>query len=155
MMVAVISCGKTKEPVTKRAEDLYISPYAQEKAQVAQEFFDQAYILSAWYGLVPAHMKLQPYEAKISDVNQETWIQNVERHLKLHSLLTEDVELWSLCPKTYHQAGTRSYREILEDSEVKAVFPFDATSGIGYQRQWMQDCLTQGKLTHPEEGNYV
>lgn len=155
MRVAITSCGKTKEPVTCRASEMYISAYSQDKKALAQRFFDEHYILSAWYGLVPEHLRIQPYDAHISEVDQETWLSNVIEHLKHHKILDRNIEIWSLCPKSYHQAGDDlTFRQVLEQSEAEVVYPFDATGGIGYQRQWMGDCLEQDKLIHPREGDY-
>lgn len=157
MRVAIVACGSSKQDEDSPAGEMYVSDYARKMAQVAENHFNEWYILSAFYGLIPSSMVITPYNVSIDQVNQTVWLSQVIRNIRRYDLDQEDVDVWTLAPKTYQEAGPpdgQNLREVLEGLTSTTVFPYDATSGIGYQKAWLKDTLEDGELVHPREGAY-
>lgn len=158
MKACIVACGSEKQAEDVPAGEMYVNSYSRKMADIAETHFDQQYILSAFYGLIPFDMTITPYNVHIDDVNQDVWLTQVLRNIRRYGLDQEGVEIWLLIPKDYHQAGPDSgpvLREEIEQMDCEAVYPYDATGGIGYQKGWLKDCQDAGELFHPEEGDYA
>lgn len=66
--IALIACGKTKAPAARPARRLYQGDLFQKSLRYAEEIAkaDEAYVLSAKYGLVPMDQTIAPYEKTLN-----------------------------------------------------------------------------------------
>lgn len=66
-MIAILSCGKSKQCVPAKAIDIYIGILFRQKLIYTKTFYPNAdiYILSAKYGIIPADKVIEPYDQMV------------------------------------------------------------------------------------------
>lgn len=79
--MALIGCVKTKRDGTHPAERLYDSHLFDGRKTAARERADEWRILSAEHGLLHPKAEITNYNTHISDVDGETWAENVAEDL--------------------------------------------------------------------------
>lgn len=86
-MIAILSCGKSKQIVPAKAIDIYIGIVFRQKLKYVQSFYPNAdiYILSAKYGIIPADLVIEPYDQMVplrEDDFFRDWSQMVTEQLQ-------------------------------------------------------------------------
>lgn len=94
-MIAILSCGKSKQLVPAKAIDIYIGILFRQKLKYVQVFYPNAdiYILSAKYGIIPADLVIEPYDKMVplrEDDFFKEWSQMVTEQLRSFDK-TEDI----------------------------------------------------------------
>lgn len=145
---ALVGCGAAKNEGTHPAKDLYSSTYFKKKREFAEELTDEWYILSAKYGVIDPEREIEDYDMTIEDVPVDGWLKRVNAYLENEVDFTEDDEVYVLLGKRYLEAENKdgeSLRTILDGYDVDMNYPFDRTSGIGEQNQYLNDSVEAGE----------
>lgn len=131
--ICLVSCVKSKASGAKKARDLYTSALFEKARLVAESEYDEWFILSAKYGLVPPTKVIGPYEQTLNKMNQEeriNWSADVYRELKKILKPGDSITFF---------AGIK-YRENLVKQLAKLdcniEFPMEGMS-IGNQLKWL------------------
>lgn len=130
MKIALISCGKAKQPGTHEAQNLYIGSYFKKVLAHAKEQCDEVYILSAKYGLLDLTQIITSYELKItqlSKANRTLWGLGIIKQLRSKELHLEEIYLY---------AGKPYYEPLLPYLPNKHIM-FEGLS-MGYRMQAMK-----------------
>jgi len=134
----LVGCGAKKRDGPAAAKDLYTSTYFQKKRAVAETVGEDWRILSAKHRLWDPDRWLRPYDRSMDDVEDtDHWAAVVGSDLTawLNSEFDEPVELLVLAGRDY----VDSLRPVIGDLGLDAKYPFDGTSGIGEQLQWLTE----------------
>ena len=94
-MIAILTCGKSKQRVPAKAIDIYIGNIFQKKLAYVKAFYPNVdiYILSAKYGIIPADLVIEPYDKMVplrEDDFFREWSQMVTEQLQSFDK-TEDI----------------------------------------------------------------
>tara|TARA_E500000305_G_scaffold110047_1_gene116753 strand:- start:559 stop:1755 length:1197 start_codon:yes stop_codon:yes gene_type:complete len=107
--VFVVACGASKGPVATRAKDLYRSGLFSLSKQVAEQFSEKQFVMSAKNGLIPFEEKVSPYNTKITDLTKNA-------KLKLTKTISRQIAV--IAKETGTPAiiflGGKAYADILE-----------------------------------------
>lgn len=103
MKIAILSCTKSKLPITCEAYKLYSASalFSKTYKHVQELRYDEIYILSAKYGLLHPQNEIAPYELSIHDLKgpqKREWLDSVWRKLELYGVT--QVDFW--CGKAYY-----------------------------------------------------
>lgn len=94
MLIALISCVKSKRPVRSHAIDLYTSSLFKKSVAFArQRAVDRIYILSAKHGLLSSEDEVDPYEQTLKGAAvavRRTWAKQVVADLEKVANLKDD-----------------------------------------------------------------
>jgi hypothetical protein len=104
MIVALVSCVKTKRDGTHPARDLYTSPLFRFAFDYASKHADRVYILSAKYGLVEPTRRIQNYDLTLKNMptsQRREWAKKVAR--EIHQVVPPKSTLLFLCGEDYRQ----------------------------------------------------
>ena len=86
MKVGLISCTKKKEQYSCKAEKMYSqSALFRYALNYCKKHYDQVYILSAKYGLIELHQKIEPYDLSLKAMKKEErirWANKVAKALR-------------------------------------------------------------------------
>lgn len=137
----VIGCGKAKLHRPAAARDLYTGSLFQSARRYAETVSPGRpwFVLSAWYGLVPHHDIIEPYEMRLDMVSEESlddW----------HATVREQVTVWRLTSELWEVHAPRFY--VVEfchalrlagvgpvEPGPRVIDPLDGL-GIGKRMQW-------------------
>ncbi|WP_058825753.1 DUF6884 domain-containing protein [Haloferax sp. Q22] len=152
----LVGCGskKTDESGMHPAGELYTSSYFEKKANFAEEFGDEMYVVSAKFGVVHSETSIWNYDATIEDVYTDEWLDVVEKNLDEKLDWTESDEVYVLVGKKYLDAEDhhgRSLRAMLNESPPEIRYPFSQTSGIGKQQQYLDEVIEEDDPVMPYE----
>lgn len=94
-MIAIITCGKSKQAVPAKAIDLYTGIVFRQKLTYVQTLYPNAYIyiLSAKYGIISTDLVIEPYDQMVplrEDDFFKEWSAKVTKQLKQFDK-TEDI----------------------------------------------------------------
>lgn len=107
MKIGLISCTKKKKSYSCEAEELYSkSSLFRYALKYCKKHYDKVYILSAKYGLINLHQKIEPYDKTLNTMNKKErkeWAEKTASQLK-KKIKKEDI--------LYFHAG-KNYREFL------------------------------------------
>lgn len=78
----LISCGKEKRQSPFKAKNLYCGPLFIKQRLLAEEKFDNYFILSAKFGLLHPDEIIEPYDVKLEMSIQKEWITMVLEQVK-------------------------------------------------------------------------
>jgi len=129
MKIALISCGKAKQPGKHKARDLYVGTYFKTTLAYAMQQSDQIYILSAKYGLVELDQTLDSYELKITQMpktQRKLWALGVLKQMRTKGIDTHEIDIY---------AGKPYYEHLLPHLQ-NATIMFEGLS-MGYRMQAM------------------
>ena len=150
-LYALIGCGSSKQKGRMPAGELYSSTYFEKKREFAEQLCDKWRIVSAKYGIVHPNTLILNYDASIDDVDINEWMDAVEEGFEELDWREGD-EVWALIGQRYLDVGAedgRSLRKLLNRSEPDIYYPFEQTSGIGEQNQWLSACVEEGEAVMP------
>jgi hypothetical protein len=166
---ALVGCGSTKRDCRNcRAYRLYTSAYFRKKRAFAEWCCDEWSVLSAKWGLFAKNAWISPYDVTISDYpltddnaefrTLEQWGEAVADGIEQKAAYFRghpDHEPL----KTVHVLAGQDYidplRDFLEtieahDPDLSFEFPFEKTSGIGEQQQWLSERVAAERGKEPE-----
>jgi RNase P subunit RPR2 len=150
----LVGCGSDKNDVTGmvQARNLYGSSYFQKKQRFADELGDQSFIVSAKFGLLNPETVIRDYDCSIDDVDTDEWLDVVEDNLETWPQWESQDELWVLVGKRYLDAEAsdgRSLRRLLNQAAPTVRYPFEQTSGIGDQQEYLDRAVEHGEPVMP------
>jgi hypothetical protein len=149
---ALVGCGSAKKDGTHPAKDLYDSTYFEKKRDFAEKLADEWYIISAKYGVIDPEREIEDYDVSIEDVQVDGWLKRVDAYLQNEIDFQPEDEVYVLLGKKYLEAEDQdgeSLRDRLDSYDVQVNYPFDQTSGIGEQNQWLNKCVEKGRIGSP------
>ncbi len=132
----LVSCVNKKAPISRRAKNLYISPWFSKAKTYVETTKQRWFILSAKYGLVEPNCKINPYDKSMNSmptIERQEWAVDVFRELRLHIADIDTI---------YFLAGQR-YREFLvpklrDCDELNICVPMEGLR-IGEQLRWLDE----------------
>jgi hypothetical protein len=150
----LVGCGAAKNSGKLEAREKYSNSYFAKKRDFAEELGDRWWIVSAKYGVVQPDRVIDDYDLSIEDVDVDGWLPRVEAYLENETpvLDDEDSETWVLLGQKYLDAESssgRSLRDVLDSSSTRVRYPFEETSGIGEQNQYLDLVVEAGKARMP------
>lgn len=134
----IIGCGKTKQPHTTAAKDLYTSSYFAAKRHYAEVSGHPWMILSAQHGLIYPGEQIAPYERTLQHMGHDEragWVTLVAEQWRQQA--------WDRAPVVELHMG-RLYREQLQRAvgvagqSARWVVPCEGM-GIGQQLGWYRE----------------
>lgn len=131
-MIIFIGCGKKKNNIKCRAEDMYQGNFFRTCLQYAKTLKGDIYILSAKYGVLDRTTEIYPYDKTLNKMTQDEileWSKMVKEQLKERHI--EDTNVVFLCGKNYYKS--------LLDVFSHYSLPLKDLGGMGYQIQWMKN----------------
>ncbi|MFU1780203.1 DUF6884 domain-containing protein [Haloarcula japonica] len=149
---ALVGCGASKKDGTHPAKELYDSTYFEKKRDFAEQLADEWFIISAKYGVLDPDREIADYDVSIDDVPVDGWIKRVDAYLRNEVDFQPEDEVYVLLGKKYLEAeddNGESLRDRLDSYDVQVRYPFDETSGIGEQNQWLNKCVEKGRIGSP------
>jgi len=129
MIIALLSCGKTKAKTAVPAKHMYLGTLFSLQYQYALQHADMIYILSAKYGLLDPETIIEPYDETLLKKSKKDRLAWAERVLEVMPQADEYIFL----------AGAK-YREFLADKLQPASVPLEGLS-IGRQLQKLNQWL--------------
>jgi hypothetical protein len=149
----LVGCGKQKDATgITAAKEVYQSSYFEKKQGFAEEFSDEWYIISGKFGLLHNETTIWDYDASIEDVDTDEWMDVVEENLDSWLDWNQGDEVYVLIGRKYLDAEAgdgRTLRSLLTEAEPETYFPFEQTSGIGKQKQYLGDAVEYGEPVMP------
>jgi hypothetical protein len=135
MKLGLVSCTKSKQSHSCRAEEMYLPSALFTKAYgYARKHYDKVAILSAKYGLLLPEELIEPYELALKTMGRREKKQWAEKTFKQ---LNEKLNIKKNDTVFFH-AGN-DYREhlipLLMGAEIKICIPLEGLS-FGQQLQW-------------------
>ncbi len=140
--ICLVSCASRKRSASSRASDIYSSVLFTSARTFADRFSDSWFILSAKYGLLPPHRKIQPYDRTLNNMSREerlVWAKDVFSSLQRILRPHDHVILLAGARYREHLAG------LLQDLGVDLDMPLRELS-IGRQVQWLQVAVENPSL---------
>jgi len=156
---ALVQCGEAKASGSVPAKEKYTSSYSRKKVEFADAFCEDLWILSAKFGVIPGDRLVPDYNVTPDDhskVERAHWIASIEQSLRQCEWPDNGV-LWVLVAGNYLDVGDGTGRTVADAIEagtpphLDARFPFNQTSGIGYQMGWVSDCISGNAPKMPAE----
>lgn len=156
---ALIQCGEAKMSGEVPAREKYTSAYSPKKVEFGDAFCDGCWILSAKFGVIPGSRLVPDYNVTPEDhseVERTHWIASVKQSLKKIEWPAEG-DLWVLVAGNYLDVADSTGQTVADAIEqgtpahIDVKYPFEQTSGIGYQMGWVSDCLENGEPELPTE----
>lgn len=83
-MIGLLACSKTKLVHAAPARELYVSPLFRLSLSYLEARCEDVLVLSALHGLVPLHLVIAPYDARMADMpkyRRDEWGVEVEAGL--------------------------------------------------------------------------
>lgn len=150
-MYAIVGCGKEKREGMHPARELYASPYFGKKREWAEAFAGEWVILSAEHGLIDPDTEIEFYDTTVEDIAIEPWLDDIQATLDASLDSTQNV--WVLAGQRYVYTADnkgQTLRHVLNTATDGPVrYPFEQTTGIGDQMQWLTDCLKYNVVAMP------
>jgi len=136
MKIAIVGCGKKKKERRHKAKNLYNSLYSKLRIRYAEQECDQYRILSAKHGLIKGNKMIEPYDKHIDEVD------NLDQELSLGDSILDWKDFWHRENTEVFLLAGQKYVDVIEKrlpdfADVKK--PFEQTSGIGEQIQWLKE----------------
>ena len=128
--IALISCVSKKLKNKTEAQNLYISPLFIKSKKFAQDNFDNFYILSAKYGLLPKNKVISDYNVtlnKMSKISKYKWSLHTARQIN---------NTFSKNDKLYIMAGKNYYNDVIKYINIEYDILMEGMS-IGKRLQWL------------------
>ena len=135
MHLALVACGKNKQPFSCEAQDLYTGDLFKKASTWAKVRSDAWYILSAKHGLLVPTRTVEPYDQTLATMNRR------EREYWAIRVIRDIAQRHPECSEITFLAG-KNYREYLErfagNAQIKVCAPM-AGLGIGRQLAWLKE----------------
>ncbi|MDR5657643.1 hypothetical protein RH831_10685 [Halodesulfurarchaeum sp. HSR-GB] len=140
--IAIVGCGNQKRDLDDGGliplAELYTSNYFQLKRDFAEEFCDDYHILSAKFGLEDPYRPIsESYDKSITELSTTELI-------NLRRSVGETLDEYEGSTRFVVLAGQKyidAIEPILQTHQGTFAFPFENTSGIGDQMEWLSDHL--------------
>ena len=131
--ICLVSCVKSKAKGPRKVKDMYTSALFEKAKAVAEKEFDEWYVLSAKYGLIPPEKTIEPYEQTLTSMSlneRKAWSKKVYK--KLRRIVNSGDTVTFFAGINYRKYLIEKLAEI----ECQIKFPMQGMS-IGHQLKWL------------------